>query len=168
MLNRSQKIVEYQGEGSAEQRIAAWKGGFRMVLAHPITGVGIGSFITALPHFYDTSPRVAHNTFVQFIAESGVVAGIAYLAVVLYFFINFRNIRLWCREFPCLDQVARLNLYNCACFSSFCGLFICSMFLSLNTYEIFFVLLVINNSILNIIKKQVDAKIGEGLLEEEN
>ena len=150
MTDRSQSIVNYKGEGSAEMRIAAWTGGYRMIIDHPITGVGLGSFITALPHYYDTSPRVAHNTFVQFAAESGAGAGLAYLLLVSIFFIHSRKIRRWCIKFPENEEIKRIELYNNASTASFTGLVVCSIFLSLNQYEIFFVLLLFNNSLYQI------------------
>lgn len=154
MTQRSQMIVEYEGEGSAEMRIAAWTGGYRMILDHPIFGVGLASFITALPDYYETSPRVAHNTFVQYAAESGIVAGLAYLIVVYLFFKQSFKIRAWCRKKDGRRDVERIDLYNNACTASFAGLFVCGLFLSLNTYEIFFVLLLINNCLLSLVTKE--------------
>jgi probable O-glycosylation ligase (exosortase A-associated) len=150
MSNRSQQIVEYEGEGSAEQRIAAWTGGMRMIADKPVFGVGLGSFVTALPDYYDTSPRVAHNTLIQYAAESGVAAGVAYLAIVIIFFSQSRRIFDYCRGRASEDRFQSISLYNKANTTSFVGLFICSLFLSLNTYEIFFVLLLINNSLYRI------------------
>jgi O-antigen ligase len=135
-------------------RIAAWAGGYRMMLDHPIFGVGLASFITALPDYYETSPRVAHNTFVQYAAESGIVAGLAYLIVVYLFFKQSFKIRAWCRKKDGSRDVERIDLYNNACTASFAGLFVCGLFLSLNTYEIFFVLLLINNCLLSLVTKE--------------
>lgn len=153
MKSRSETIVDFEGESSAEQRIVAWKGGLKMVLSHPFTGVGLGSFITALPHYIESKPRVAHNTFVQFAAESGVIAGIAYIVTILLFIRNFRWMRAWCRLNLGFPDVERIQLYNQASAVSFAGLVVCSMFLSLTTYEIFFVLLLFNNGLLQYCKK---------------
>ncbi len=56
--------------------LTAWEGGLRMVMSHPLTGVGLSSFITALPDYIESRHMVAHNTLVQFAAESGVGAGL--------------------------------------------------------------------------------------------
>lgn len=153
MGKRSKTIVEYEGEGSAEQRIAAWTGGLRMILDHPITGVGLGSFITALPYYHKTSPRVAHNTLIQFTAESGVGAGVAYVLIIFTFFRNARMIR---RRYGVIENCddERIWRYNDACVVSFSGLLVCSMFLSLNTYEIFFVLLIIGGALKRICDRE--------------
>lgn len=150
MKDRSETITNYEGEGSAEMRITAWKGGMKMMAQHPITGVGLGSFITALPHFVDTSPRVAHNTFIQFTAESGIGAGVAYLMILYCFICNINKVKALCRKFNNMPKIESIIRYNDACYVSFTGLIVCSLFLSLNTYEIFFVLLIISNSLLKI------------------
>jgi len=155
MKERSDTISTYETEGSAQQRIAAWSGGLKMMADHPLTGVGLGSFITALPHYSETSPRVAHNTFIQFAAESGVGAGVAYLVIVFIFFRNSINIYRWCGECSKNIDIFQIDLYNKASLVSFVGLNVCSLFLSLNTYEVFFVLLIINNSLNQICKRSI-------------
>lgn len=147
MKERSETITAHEEESSAQMRITAWKGGARMVAEHPLTGVGLGSFITALPHFIESTPRVAHNTSIQFAAESGVLAGIAYLMIVILFFINSRKISVWCRENGETEDSRLMEALNNASTISFAGLVVCSLFLSLNTYEIFFFLLIFNNTL---------------------
>ena len=147
MKDRSATITEYNEEASASMRIKAWIGGMRMLAAHPLTGVGLGAFITALPDFIDTKPRVAHNTFIQLAAESGIGAAICYLAIVLLVIKNFLKIDYWCQHRRNLRGVRIVNALNNSCSASFLGFFICSIFLSLNTYEIFFFLMVISNSL---------------------
>lgn len=150
MKDRSELITGYEGEGSAEQRLSAWKGGMHMVWAHPVTGVGLGSFITALPKFANTSPRVAHNTFVQYVAESGIGAGLSFLMITVIFYKNNKGVTAWCREHRDHDESKILKNYNDACFISFAGFIVSSLFLSLNTYEVFFYLLIINNALMAI------------------
>lgn len=156
MTERSQQITDYKGEGSAEMRLAAWTGGVRMIVDQPLFGVGLGSFITALPDYYDTNPRVAHNTFIQFAAESGVGAGLAYFVIVILFFKQSFYIRRWCNAAGIDDEKNRIYLYNNASTASFIGLTVCSLFLSLNTYELFFVLLIFNNALYRISVKKAD------------
>lgn len=147
MHERSKTIVDHGGEGSAEGRIEAWKGGFEMVKSFPITGVGLGTFVTALPDFYPTNPRVAHNTLVQYSGESGALAGLSYVLIIFIFFKNSYRTSLLNNKI--LDQEIRFKLdsINNANTASFLGLTICSMFLSLALYEIFFFLLLINNNL---------------------
>jgi probable O-glycosylation ligase (exosortase A-associated) len=147
MKERSETITEHQEESSAQMRITAWRGGVGMIEAHPLTGVGLGSFITALPRFIESSPRVAHNTFIQFTAESGVLAGVSYLVITILYFVNSRRIGVWCRKNGEREDSRLMEALNNAGTISFAGLIACSLFLSLNTYEIFFYLLIFNNTL---------------------
>lgn len=149
MSERSGAVVDYKEE-SAGMRIAAWKGGMLMLLDQPFFGVGLGSFITALPDYYPTEPRVAHNTFVQYAAESGIGAGLAYIAIIMTFFKQSVSIRRRCESDFNKDEMKTIDIYNNACTTSFVGLTVCSLFLSLNVYEIFFVLLLCNNALYHI------------------
>lgn len=147
MKQRSETIIKYDQESSAETRFTAWKGGLKMIETNPITGVGLGSFVTALPLFIESKPRVAHNTLIQFSAESGIGAGICYLMILYIFALSSRKITLWCRERELHPDSRWIQHINNACTVSFSGLIVCSLFLSLNTYEIFFFLIIINNSL---------------------
>jgi O-antigen ligase len=153
MKQRSQSITSYEGDSSAESRIVAWKGGLRMIVAHPLSGVGVGSFVAALPDFIDSKPKVAHNTFIQFAAESGIVAGLAYLVIVGIFFQNARKIRVWCREHEDFRETPQVRNLTDASTVSFAGLIVCSLFLSLNVYEIFFFLLIFSNALVQICQR---------------
>ncbi len=151
MKQRSDTIQEYKQESSAEQRIKAWKGGLKMILKYPFTGVGLGSFITALPDFYPTNPRVAHNTFIQFTAESGLLAGFSYLMIIFFFYKNAFKVRKILLNSTNNSDIYFLNVANSI---SFTGLIACSLFLSLNFYEVFFYLLLINNSLAVITERE--------------
>ncbi|MDY0222946.1 MAG: O-antigen ligase family protein [Desulfobacterium sp.] len=158
MDDRSQMIAGYEGDKSAEDRLNAWAGGFKMLEAHPITGVGLGSFITALPLYHESRPMVAHNTFVQFAAESGAGAGLAYLMSIWIFFRHYKKIKDWCLAFPDEKEMHQIDMYNHASATSFVGLFVCSMFLSLNVYEVFFLLILFNNALYQIcLRKEMEA-----------
>lgn len=150
METRSATITNIEGERSAGDRLTAWKGGIRMAMAHPITGVGLGSYMTALPDYIQSRSMVAHNTLIQFAAESGVGAALAYSVLVVMFIVNSIKIRRWCVEHIDLPDARKIDLYNNASTVSFVGLFVCSVFLSLNSFEIFFVLLLFNNALLQI------------------
>jgi probable O-glycosylation ligase (exosortase A-associated) len=147
MKERTGTIDNYESDSSSQMRIIAWKGGLGMISSHPITGVGLGSFITALPSYIDTSPRVAHNTLIQFAAESGVGAGFCYIMAIFLFLKNSFFISATRKRLPVDHELDSLGAINDATTVSFVGLIICSLFLSLNNYEIFYFLLLINNSL---------------------
>lgn len=159
MKGRSATISSYEGESSAESRLIAWEAGMRMVQDHPLVGVGIGSFMTAFPSYVDAKPIIAHNTLVQYAAESGIVAGACYLLIAYLFFANnVRTRRLLeggSKDGP-PDVVETINKACCASFAAF---FTCSMFLSLNTYEVFFYLLVLGNSLTLLASERVSEAV---------
>jgi O-antigen ligase len=66
------------------ERLAHWQAGQRMFNDHPWLGVGIGNFGTnyaayALPHWY-VSLGHAHNIFLNYLAETGVIGFAAFAA----------------------------------------------------------------------------------------
>ena len=83
MKERAGTIGEYRTETSASTRLEAWTAALGMVRDHPVTGVGLGSFGPAFPDYSDKKPREAHNTAFQISAESGAIAGVMYLLVVV-------------------------------------------------------------------------------------
>ena len=102
---------------------------------------------------------VAHNTLIQFAAESGVLAGLSYLLIVILFFRNSFKIRKYCKNNPENEKIQKIMIYNDLTTSSFAGFVVCSIFLSMNTCELFFVLLLFNNSLLGICKTDKDIVI---------
>jgi probable O-glycosylation ligase (exosortase A-associated) len=147
MKSRETTITNYEGESSAEGRVIAWKAGYKMILAHPLTGVGLGAFQTAMPDFSTGPARVAHNTFIQIAGESGVAAGICYLMIIITFFRNWKRVSSWSGDHGDSPEFLAIRRYNKASAASFTGLITCSLFLSLNFYEIFLFLLLFNNSL---------------------
>lgn len=156
MHDRSQTIIAHEGEESAENRIVAWKGGLKMAVAYPFTGVGVGGFALALPDFVESVPRVAHNTFIQFIGESGFIAGLAYLLAIYYFFVNSFKIHISCQNRRHQNDLNMVARYNYASVISFTGFITCSIFLSLGSYELFFLLFIFNNTMFNIAVKKIN------------
>jgi O-antigen ligase len=85
------RITKVQG---GTGRTDIWKVGWRMVQAHPVRGVGAGNFQTASIHyllkpgsierdeFIVDTPKVAHNTYLQVLAELGIVGAALFLAII--------------------------------------------------------------------------------------
>ena len=70
-----------QGEqlNSTMFRWFTWKGTAKMAAAHALNGTGIGTFEYICPQFTETGfTRAAHQTYLQFAAETGVVGGVAF------------------------------------------------------------------------------------------
>jgi putative inorganic carbon (hco3(-)) transporter len=140
--NRVQIVSSnYEDDGSTMGRIHSWTAGSKMVLDHPITGVGLGNYLPAFPMYSEERPRVAHNTVIQFAAETGAAAGLAYLALIFNVFIQGRKVR---RESKKRNydptQWAIFEASECSLF----GFFICSLFLNLAMFEVYYYLLMIH------------------------
>jgi len=139
MKQRATTITEYETESSARTRLEAWEAALGMIKAHPITGIGVASFGPAFPDFSTKKPRVAHNSFFQISAEWGLVAGIAYLTIVLSTIVGlWRNIprTLGYSSFSAKDDESLLVFLANAVLPSWIGLCVCSLFLSLQGFEI--------------------------------
>lgn len=147
MKSRSATISNYQEEDSAAKRLDAWEASTRMMLAYPFTGVGFASFGQAFPDFSDSIPRIAHNTFFQIGGEYGVLAAIVYL-VLIFFTLNRLRIKGYLLRNMQMTNLR--NFYYClneACLLGLTGFFVCSLFLSLEKYEVFYYLLILANGV---------------------
>lgn len=78
-------------EGSAGFRLRLWRVAGAVILAVPLTGSGIGTFYEAFTEAVTRDPGLAvgfefygaHNSYFTLLAETGVLGGIAFIAVVL-------------------------------------------------------------------------------------
>jgi O-antigen ligase len=73
-----------------------WTIGWRMVEAEPVGGVGIGNFQTASIHyllepgalqrdeFIVDEPKSAHNSYLQMLAELGVIGATLFISIILF------------------------------------------------------------------------------------
>jgi O-antigen ligase len=97
-VDQRDRITTVQG-GSGRSDI--WKVGWRMVEAHPVNGVGSGNFPISSIHyllvkpgaierdeFIVDTPKVAHNSYLQVLAELGVVGLAMFLSII--------GFAIWC------------------------------------------------------------------------
>lgn len=88
------EIARITSFGNGSGRTDIWTVGWRMVQAHPVRGVGVGNYTTSSIHFLlrpgaiqrdefiiDT-PKVAHNTYLQVLAELGIVGIALFVAII--------------------------------------------------------------------------------------
>lgn len=143
LVNRVEYTKEMADEPTVETldpRLISWKVGGEMMLDHPFLGVGAGAFTRAFPYYSETKVFVAHNTFIQFAADSGILAGLIYLYL---FWLPWR--RPWT-----LSDTVKESPYAVAPYlgdmirASSLGFFICSMFLNLMLFETLYVILLMS------------------------
>lgn len=148
MKTRVLSIDHYHRSGSAEDRLHAWRAAERMIVAHPITGVGLASFGPAYPHFSHHHPREAHDTFLQISAESGIIGGAMYVLIAASLIRSLWSNGKALKRKASSPSVRTRIMINEATMIGFTGLVVCSIFLSLQQFEIFYILNVLGNATL--------------------
>ncbi len=87
-------IFAEERDASTEGRIDAWKAGWGMFLANPVTGIGVDCFPLAYGsgQYSDTRAYLrSHNMYIQIIAETGVLGLLTFGALVFHMIAsNFR------------------------------------------------------------------------------
>lgn len=106
---RLSSIKDYEQDSSAQARLHTWGIALKMIAANPVFGVGFRNFQSAYPE-YDPQPLkgkqgagsraffVAHNSYLQLSAESGVPALLTYLGIVGSAFLVLFQIRRMAME----------------------------------------------------------------------
>ncbi|MDA8962016.1 O-antigen ligase family protein [Congregibacter sp.] len=128
-------------------RILSWQVGWDMVKAFPIFGVGPQRFKIASETLYPgKSPHVAHNTFLNFSANTGIFAGLIYL---FFFRRSYQIYKLNKAMLKPDDRQATFinNAGSCA----LVGYFVGALFLDLIVFEPFYftlILILLNHHIL--------------------
>ena len=85
IMQRSHVSGVLGGDDSASDRIVAWKAGFRMLIDHPLFGIGWNRFNDELK-IYAPGVRLAnaHNTIISVFTELGLVGGITLILLIKY------------------------------------------------------------------------------------
>jgi putative inorganic carbon (hco3(-)) transporter len=83
-------------EMSTRTRVELWRGGLRMIEAHPLFGIGLDQFRAQIgyynPALYEVSNRtyIAHNTYIHIAAEEGLPILCLFMAMLRLASRNFR------------------------------------------------------------------------------
>ena len=100
-----------QGTDTVGLRYDLWRAGWMMWLDHPFTGVGIGQFVHNSSRYMSQLPGVmprelvAHNIYIQILAETGIIGLILFISIVAIAMSNFIKARR-------IQQPEQLNLRN--------------------------------------------------------
>lgn len=87
-----ERVSEFDSSGSG--RTALWTVAWRITEDHPVTGVGLDNFVEEAPKYtrepgqlevqnIAERPHVAHNVYLQFLAETGFVGAILFVGLLL-------------------------------------------------------------------------------------
>jgi O-antigen ligase len=142
LLTRTTETIDTantQAEDAVDPRVQSWITGLGLIQKHPILGVGVQRFQQATRNYYpERKPYVAHNTFLNFAANTGLLNGIIYLAFYWLQFKRFKRIRK-----SETDPNSTINYVNNSTMVALTGFYIGSMFLDLIIYEPFYFLLLL-------------------------
>ncbi len=148
LLNRVDDTIEVANavestvkseEEALDPRLVSWQAGFRMMQDYPLFGVGTSNFIMAFPDYSNTKRHVAHNTFLQFAANNGVITGL----IFLWFF--------WMRFLACVKKRPPDAVYHGGLHRDYIedlltclylGFFVIAIFLDLMIFEIMYMILI--------------------------
>lgn len=138
LVERTNTTVETatESEDRVDPRLQSWAVGYDLMKKHPLTGVGVQRFQEATRlYFPGVPPYVAHNTLLNYSANSGVICGLIYLLLFYWQWKRFLKLKQYAG--PWKDDVSFLNNSISA---ALVGFFVGSMFLDLIIFEVFFLL----------------------------
>ncbi|MBM3988294.1 MAG: putative O-glycosylation ligase, exosortase A system-associated [Planctomycetes bacterium] len=96
-IDRLSTIQNFEADGSAMGRLAAWKTALNMAEANPVFGVGYGMFQQNYWKYASGAQsegrRVAHNAYLQILAECGLPAFCLYMTLIVLSFWSLWRIR---------------------------------------------------------------------------
>lgn len=84
-LRGFERVEEAFAATGDDPRLALWALAWETWTEHPLLGVGVGQFFTV------SSEGVTHNTYLNFLAESGLIACAFFIAIPLIAFIGLRR-----------------------------------------------------------------------------
>lgn len=144
-------------EAALDPRLVSWKVGAQMVSDYPVFGVGVGNFTIAFPDYSNTKRHVAHNTFLQFAAECGLLSGLIYL---WWYWARLKNVFKKPAKGVKFDAGLHRDYLEDLLNSLFIGLFMVAVFLDLMIFEIMYLIFLFSAAKYNIDHK-VSVKIRE-------
>lgn len=111
------RITQAGGGGSG--RVDLWTVAWRIFQAHPVVGTGLDSFQRIAPRYVlepgplthvrviAESPHVVHNTYLQLLAETGIVGLTIFVVIIVA---SLRSSWLAARRFDAIGQHGQANL----------------------------------------------------------
>jgi ABC-type multidrug transport system fused ATPase/permease subunit len=140
---------ESQTEEPLNPRIVSWTVGVHLAMKYPFLGVGPQRFQKASATLFPgESPHVAHNTLLNFSANTGIFAGLLYLSFFYTSWKQYKYVR---------NNVAFTSVYsyiNRSSMTALIGFFVGAIFLDLIIFEPFYFILVLISSNFVLVKQE--------------
>lgn len=136
-------IKKKDTDASAQSRLTTWRGGWNMAKDHPVFGVGLRNSNYVIHRYVDVSKgKTIHNVYIQIAADSGIPSMCCYTGLIVLALLGYR--KGWKTAEVSMEHSAemRWQYYLCkAGFWSLCLYAIGATFLSLETFELPYLLM---------------------------
>lgn len=142
LIQRTSNTVELvqteTGEQPLNPRLLSWSVGIDIVKEFPLLGAGPQRFQYASKLLFPgKSPHVAHNTFLNFSANTGIFAGLIYLS---FFWISWKQFKFVRSK---VLPNSTFDFVNMSCMAGLVGFFVGALFLDLIIFEPFYFLMIL-------------------------
>jgi O-antigen ligase len=147
-LPAKERVLNISG-GGGSGRLDLWTVGLRMIEANPLNGIGTGQFANSSVHYLLRpgliesgayileTPKVAHNTYLNIVAELGIVGGLLFVSLLAFSatctLVSIKRAR------EARDESMEILLRGLAV--GFGGYLVTLMFLSENTEKLLWIML---------------------------
>lgn len=151
--------AESGGEEPLNPRLVSWSVGIGIAMEYPLLGAGPQRFQYASEQLFPgKSPHVAHNTLINFSANTGLIAGFIYLSFFWASFKQYKYVKLHVADNSTFDYI------NMSCMGGLVGFFVGAFFLDLIIFEPFYFLLILITANYYLVKNAVEKNTGiEGI-----
>ena len=151
-----------------------WTVGLRMVRAHPIGGVGVGNFEAASPQYvlqpgalqrtdliFSAKPKIAHNTYLQVMAESGVPGVLLFLGIVL----GCLALALRAARISARDGDRAMEAFARSLLLALIGMLVADFFITQTYSKLLWALLALCPALLGVARREAAASSAAGTVE---
>lgn len=139
LLERTKVTVtaaQTESQKPLNPRLVSWEIGVKLIGKYPIFGAGPERFqIASATHFPGESPHVAHNTFLNFSANTGLITGIIFLSFFFAAYLQYKKVK------DDTEFSSTFHYINRSCAAALIGFFVGAMFLDLIIFEPFYFVL---------------------------
>lgn len=139
-IDNQPSAIAAQPDQALDPRLVSWLVGLKIIKDYPGFGVGVENFMLAFPQYSNTERHVAHNTFLQFAANCGLLTGLILLwHFAMRFFTLFGRKPAGKVYHGGLPRDYLDDLIN----GAFVGIFFVAVFLDLMIYELLYLVLLL-------------------------
>jgi O-antigen ligase len=159
--------------GTADERLELWKIGLRMFIAHPVFGVGAGSYRWTVGEFQSPEQhakfgrnlggsKFAHSLFVELLAELGLTGAVVLAALLWRTWMDLRQVRRGRTDrrstLTADGELFRVGRYADAVTGSILACLVNGVFLSLLYFSYLWLLIALATAITQVFRAQVAAQ----------